>query len=105
MSALGDAALLAAERGEVDDPAAAVGAHALAGGAAAGEGAAEVDRQHLVPLARLEVPEVAGDGQGGVVDEDVEAALALAGLGDQGVDGVPVGDVDLVGGEEVVSGG
>src|SRR3546814_6808316 len=81
-------------RAHVDDRAALAArlhvAHALAGGE---EGAVEVDRQHLLPVAEAEVGDAVDDLDAGVGHQHVDAAVAGDGLRHPVADLLLVGDV------------
>ena len=72
-----------------------VGQESLDRLAGAQERAAQVDREHLVELGARELLGRPGDLDAGVVDEDVEAAEALARLADHAHDVLLGGDVAL----------
>jgi hypothetical protein len=92
---LAGVAVLADDRRDVDDATGVLGAQEQDGrGPRAVERAAEVDLQRALPLVVLVAEEQAVDGDAGVVDQDVEAAVVLAdGLDRLGRRGA-VGDVE-----------
>jgi len=68
-------ALLAGDRGDVDDAAVALGNHHGRDGLAADEGAVEIDAQYLAPFLEVGVPHRLVDaGNAGIVDENVDLA-------------------------------
>ena len=73
----GTARLLARDRGEVDDPPGAAVAHLRADDADAEIGAAQVGREHVVPLLDVDLPEGSDLGARCIVDEHVDLACRL----------------------------
>jgi hypothetical protein len=93
---LADVADLAGDAGDVDDASAAAVEHVDDGGFAHVEGAGEVDAQDFVPVVDAHFPDGPVDGDAGVVDEDVEAAVLLDDLLDDALAVVGVADVALM---------
>ena len=88
-------ALLAGDRGDVDDAAVVLRDHQRHHGAAAEELAVEVDAHHLRPGLRRILPgRHVRPGDAGVVDQDVDAAERLHGGVARGFDLGELGDVD-----------
>ena len=96
---VGDGVALGGEggdRADVDDHAAAALAHRGRGGARAAERRAEVDREHVVEAlvgALVEGHQRRRSGDGGVVDQHVDAAELGHAVGDEPPAGVAVGEV------------
>ena len=82
--------------GDVDDATAAGGAHRLGDGARAEEDGADVDAEHVFPLGQVDLPERppldAGE-ETRVVDEHVDAPVAVEHLAKRGRDRLLIGDV------------
>ena len=96
---LADVADLAGDAGDVDDASAAAVEHVHDRGFAHVEGAGEVDAQHFVPVVDAHLPDGTVDGDAGVVDEDVQAAVLVDDLLDDALAVVGVADVALVQGQ------
>src|SRR6202023_615588 len=71
-------ALLAGDRGDVDDAAVFPGEHRRHDRLAADEGAVEIDAQHLAPLIEIGLPyRLVDAGDAGIVDENIDLAERL----------------------------
>ena len=81
-------------RADIDDLAHAALLHLGVGGMAAQEGAGEVAVHHRVPFGERVLLGLLADAHAGIVDQDVEAAMRLHGVGDQGAAGVFLQDID-----------
>jgi 3-oxoacyl-[acyl-carrier protein] reductase len=91
----GRVALLAGDRGDVDDPAVALLDHQRHDRAAAVEDRVEVDLDHLAPRVGRVLPQrMVGPGDAGIGDQDVDPAERRAGRPGGGLDRGEVGDVE-----------
>src|SRR5690606_8224282 len=89
-------ALLAGDRGDVDDAAVAVGDQVRHHRPAAQEGAGQVDVDNAAPLLGAQLPDLGVvAGNAGIVDQDVDLAEGRQGRLHGGLDGVRGGDIDL----------
>src|SRR5712692_7006533 len=84
----------AGDRGDVDDDAAALGHHLLAGPLAAEEDAVQVDADHGVPAVDGNILGLRPEGRAGVVHHDVEPAPVLDGLLDHGLHLLLLADIN-----------
>jgi len=97
---LSDVAGFPDHRGDVDDPPGAAGQHVLQRGLGHEEGTGEVDGDDPQPVLITHLGHGPVDGDPGVVDQDVQAAVLLDDLADDAAAVLGAADVAVVQGDQ-----